>query len=147
MKPCTVLVSACLLGHNVKYNGGNNDNSAIHAFLRDKQVIPVCPEVLSGMPVPRPPVELCEGRVINEKGMDLTAIYQKGVDRVIQQLREKSVDLAVLKAKSPACGNREIYDGTFSHHLVPGQGLLAAALTKLGIPVLNEKDVEALMNR
>ena len=69
------------------------------------------------------------------------------MDRVIQQLREKSVDLAVLKAKSPTCGNREIYDGTFSHHLVPGQGILAAALTKLGIPVLNEKDVEALMNR
>ena len=75
-KPCTVLVSACLLGHNVKYNGGNNDNSAVHAFLRDKQVIPVCPEVLSGMPVPRPPVELCKGRVINEKGMDLTAISE-----------------------------------------------------------------------
>ena len=80
MKPCTVLVSACLLGQNVKYNGGNNHNAAVHAFLRDKQIIPVCPEVLSGMPVPRPPVELCKGRVINEKGMDLTAIYQKGVE-------------------------------------------------------------------
>ena len=147
MKPCTVLVSACLLGQNVKYNGGNNHNAAVHAFLRGNQIIPVCPEVLSGMPVPRPPVELCKCRVIHEKGMDLTPIYQKGVDRVIQQLRGKSVDLAVLKAKSPTCGNREIYDGTFSHHLIPGQGLLAAALTKLGIPVLNEKDIESLMNR
>ena len=78
--------------------------------------------------------------------MDLTTIYQKGVDRVIQQIKKKPVDLAVLKAKSPTCGNREIYDGTFSHHLIPGQGLLAAALTKMGIPVLNKKDVEALMN-
>lgn len=147
MKPCTVLVSACLLGQNVKYNGGNNHNAAVHAFLRGKQIILVCPEVLSGMPVPRPPVELCKGRVINKKEMDLTAIYQKGVDRVIQQIKEKPVDLAVLKAKSPTCGNREIYDGTFSHHLIPGQGLLAAALTKLGIPVLNEKDIESLMNR
>ena len=86
MKPCTVLVSACLLGQNVKYNGGNNHNAAVHAFLRGKQIILVCPEVLSGMPVPRPPVELCKGRVINKKGMDLTAIYQKGVDRVIQQI-------------------------------------------------------------
>ena len=92
MKPCTVLVSACLLGQNVKYNGGNNHNAAVHAFLRGKQIIPVCPEVLSGMPVPRPPVELCKGCVINKKGMDLTAIYQKGVDRVIQQIKEKPVE-------------------------------------------------------
>lgn len=147
MKPCTVLVSACLLGQNVKYNGGNNDNPTVHAFLKGKRIIPVCPEVLSGMPVPRPPVEIYEGRVVNEKGADLTAVYQKGVDKVIQQLTKESVDLAILKARSPTCGNREIYDGTFSHYLIPGQGLLAAALTKLGIPVLNEKDIESLMNR
>lgn len=137
-----ILVSACLLGRNCKYSGGNNRNERVIQYLKDKEYIPVCPEVEAGMPVPRPPVEIRDGRVVSMEGKDLDATYRKGVAKVMQVLQKEEIGLAILKAKSPTCGVHEIYDGTFTGKKIPGQGLLAAALQEAGVPIMDEKDLE-----
>ena len=138
-----ILVSACLLGRNCKYSGGNNRNEAVIRYLQDKEYIPVCPEVEAGMPVPRPPVEIRDGRVVSIEGKDLDAVYRKGVSKVMEILEKEDIGLAILKAKSPTCGVHEIYDGTFTGKKIPGQGLLAQALQEAGIPIVDEKDIES----
>lgn len=140
----TILVSACLLGRCCKYSGGHNRNESVIAFLRGRHYIPVCPESLV-LPAPRPPVELRGGRVVTEDSRDLTALYEKGVAETLARLGGASVTLAILKARSPTCGSGEIYDGTFSHRRVPGDGLLARALKERGIPVRTEEDIARLM--
>ena len=138
-----IMVSACLLGRNCKYSGGNNRNEAVIRYLQDKEYIPVCPEVEAGMPVPRPPVEIRDGRVVSIEGKDLDAVYRKGVSKVMEILEKEDIGLAILKAKSPTCGVHEIYDGTFTGKKIPGQGILAQALQEAGIPIVDEKDVES----
>ena len=138
-----IIVSACLLGRNCKYSGGNNRNEAVISYVKGKEVIPVCPEVAAGMPVPRPPVELREGRVISCEGKDLDAVYRAGVARTLKEIEGEEIACAILKAKSPTCGVHEIYDGTFSGKKIKGRGILAEALVKAGIRIIDEKDVES----
>ena len=138
-----IIVSACLLGRNCKYSGGNNRNEAVLSYVTGREVIPVCPEVAAGMPVPRPPVELREGRVISCEGKDLDAVYRAGVARTLEMLAGEEIECAILKAKSPTCGVHEIYDGTFSGKKIKGQGLLAKALRRAGVRVIDEEDVES----
>lgn len=133
-----IIVSACLLGENVKYNGGNNRNEAVLRYLQGKEYIPVCPEILTGLGAPRTPVEIRDGRVVSQDGRDLDALYRQGVAQVLSQLDGEEITLAILKAKSPTCGSNGIYDGTFSHTLIPGQGILVQALVARGIPVCDE---------
>lgn len=133
-----IIVSACLLGENVKYNGGNNRHEAVLRYLQGKEYIPVCPEILTGLGAPRTPVELRDGRVIAQTGEDFTCLYHKGVQDVLDRLAGEEIAMAILKAKSPTCGSNGIYDGTFSHTLIPGQGILAQALAQRGIPVYDE---------
>ena len=97
----TVLVSACLLGENCKYNGGNNASPAILEFLKDKQVIPICPELLAGMPSPRPPVEIKDARVIRKNGEDVTDAYCSCVQKAMQRAAQQPIDLVILKSRSP----------------------------------------------
>lgn len=137
-----IVVSACLLGRNCKYSGGNNRNEAVIAYLKDKEYIPVCPEVEAGMPVPRPPVEIRDGKVISIEGKDLDAVYRKGVAKVMETISKEEISLAILKAKSPTCGVHEIYDGTFTGRKIPGRGILAEVLMKAGVVVCDEKDLE-----
>lgn len=134
-----VLVSACLLGRNCKYSGGNNRNERVISFLKDKEVIPVCPEVEAGLPVPRPPVEIRRGRVVRKDGRDMDDIYRLGVARVLSRMGK--VDLAILKSGSPTCGVHDIYDGTFSGKKIKGRGVLAEALVRAGVPVMDEKEL------
>ena len=136
-----ILVSACLLGRNCKYNGGNNRNEKVIRFLEGKEIIPVCPEVAAGMPVPRLPVEIRDGRIISIEGKDLDDVYRKGIKRTLAPLDLEDIDLAILKAKSPTCGVHEIYDGTFSGKKIKGQGFLAAALMEEGVYVIDENDL------
>ena len=136
-----ILVSACLLGRNCKYNGGNNRNEKVIQFLEGKEIIPVCPEVAAGMPVPRLPVEIRDGRIISIEGKDLDDVYRKGIKRTLAPLDLEDIDLAILKAKSPTCGVHEFYDGTFSGKKIKGQGLLAAALMEEGVYVIDENDL------
>lgn len=133
-----IIVSACLLGENVKYNGGNNRNEAVLRYLEGRDYLPVCPEILTGLGAPRTPVEIRDGRIVSQTGEDLDALYRQGVAEVLSRLQGEDISLAILKAKSPTCGSNGIYDGTFTHTLVSGQGILAQALTALGIPVCDE---------
>ena len=137
-----IVVSACLMGRNCKYNGGNNYNENLVEMLKDKDIIEVCPEVAAGMPVPRPAVEIFNGRVIREDGSDWDEVYRKGVEAVMKQLEDEDIEYAVLQSRSPTCGVKQIYDGTFSKTRVEGQGLLARALSKRGIALIDVEDIK-----
>lgn len=133
-----VMVSACLLGDNVKYNGKNNKNDALLAFLKDKDVIKVCPECLGDLKVPRSPSEIQGNRVINKEGRDVTSNYLKGAEKTLKIAQNENIKVAILKKNSPSCGSQKIYDGTFSNNLIEGEGITAKLLKKNGIVVLDE---------
>lgn len=137
-----VLVSACLLGENCKYNGKNNRSEALVRRLQGHHVIPVCPEVLGGLGVPRPCVELRGGRAVDCNGRDVDAAFRAGVEKALRQIEGQAVDLAVLQSRSPTCGVKQIYDGSFSKRLIDGQGMLAAALQAQGVPLLDVADLD-----
>lgn len=137
-----VLVSACLTGRNCKYNGGNNYNEKLAAFLEDKEVVEVCPEVLAGLPVPRTSVELVNGVPYAANGKKLEAELTEGVRAALKQIEGMDIELAVLQSRSPTCGVNQIYDGTFTRTLTEGQGLLASALIKAGYQVMDLEDFE-----
>ncbi|MBR5569480.1 MAG: DUF523 domain-containing protein [Oscillospiraceae bacterium] len=134
-----VLVSACLLGENCKYNGGNNRDEKVLAFLQDKEVIPVCPERILGMP--RTPMEIVNGALVNRDGETVDGIVRGQIEQIMQGLRDQPVDLAVLKSRSPTCGVKQVYDGTFSRTLIDGSGVLAQALQSAGIPTIDAEDL------
>ena len=136
-----ILVSACLLGENCKYNGGNNRSEALLRRLQGHEVLPVCPEVLSGLGVPRPCVELRDGVAYNQYGENVDAAFRAGVEKALAQIEGQAIDLVVLQSRSPTCGVKQIYDGTFSRHLIDGQGMLAAALTARGYRVVDVEDI------
>lgn len=136
-----ILVSACLLGENCKYNGGNNRCEALLRRLQGHEVLPVCPEVLSGLGVPRPCVELRDGVAYNQYGENVDAAFRAGVEKALAQIEGQAIDLVVLQSRSPTCGVKQIYDGTFSRHLIDGQGMLAAALTARGYRVVDVEDI------
>lgn len=127
-----IAVSACLLGRNCKYNGGNNRSQAVLDFLEGHVVIPVCPEVTGGLPVPRVPVELQNGRAVNKNGEDVTAYFRRGVEQTMARLSAEEIDLAILQPRSPSCGCREIYDGSFSGKRYPARGCLPKPLRMQG---------------
>lgn len=136
-----IAVSACLLGRNCKYNGGSNRSQAVLDFLEGHTVVPVCPEVTGGLPVPRTSVELKDGRAINQNGEDVTAFFRKGVEKTMAQLAGQEIDLAILQPRSPSCGCKEIYDGTFSKQLISGKGMFAQALATAGIPMMSADEL------
>ena len=139
-----VAVSACLLGQNCKYNGGNNRNEAVLRFLEGKEVIPVCPEVLGGLLVPRIPAEIRDGVAWNAEGRNVDKEFKRGVELTLAALEEEDIDLAVLQSRSPTCGVKQIYDGTFTGTLIEGQGLLAKALMEKGYKVIDAEDISTL---
>ena len=135
-----ILVSACLLGENCKYNGKNNRNEAVLRFLADKEVISICPEILTGLGVPRPSVEICGGRIMDQEGNDRDDLYRKGVEMALEQIKDKEIDLAVLQSRSPTCGVNQIYDGTFTGRKIEGMGIFARALKERGIPLMDAEE-------
>ncbi len=140
------IVSACLLGENVKYSGGNNFTEAVVEFLKDKEFIPVCPEVLGGLTIPREPCERSGDRVINKSGTDVTEAFHKGAGRCLENVLKKvslgDIEGAILKARSPSCGSNVIYDGSFSGVKIPGDGVFTELLKSKGIKVMTELDFE-----
>ncbi|MBE5952037.1 MAG: DUF523 domain-containing protein [Lachnospiraceae bacterium] len=139
-----IAVSACLLGQNCKYNGGNNRNEAVLKFLEGKEVVPVCPEVLGGLPVPRIPAEIRDGVAWNKNGENVDEMFKRGVELTMKALAEEDIELAVLQSRSPTCGVKQVYDGTFTGTLIPGQGLLVKALTEKGYKVIDAEDIPNL---
>ena len=136
-----ILVSACLLGRNCKYNGGNNYDENVVQFLQDKQIIPVCPEVLAGLGVPRTPIEIVNGILLDRDGNSVDAALRRAVQQILEQVSGEAIECAILKSRSPTCGVRQVYDGTFSGTLTDGSGVLAQALSDAGYQVI---DAEAL---
>lgn len=135
-----VLVSACIMGENCKYNGKNNYNPRVCAFLADKETIMICPEILAGLGTPRNPAEIVNGKVVDNKGKDVNKEYRNGVALALERIKNEQIDFAVLQSRSPTCGVHQIYDGSFSGTLVPGQGLFARELIEKGFKVLDSSD-------
>ena len=136
-----VLVSACIMGENCKYNGKNNKNSAAIHFLKDKEVISICPEVLAGMETPRPCAEIVNGRVVDENGNDVSLEYNKAVAVALSKIQNEEIDLVILQSRSPTCGVNQIYDGSFTGKLVSGMGLFAKALKQKGYHVIDVEEI------
>ncbi len=135
------LVSACLLGHDCKYNGGNNDNAAVREFLKDKDYVVFCPERASGLPSPRLPSEIRDGRVYSRAGEDVTAEFNLGAEKALAFCQKHGVTHAILKARSPSCGVHAVYDGTFTGHVIPGMGVTAKLLSANAIALMDEEDI------
>ena len=143
-----ILVSACLLGVNCRYNGERKQMEGIEWLMERVELIPVCPEVLGGLPTPRPPAERVGERVISAEGVDRTDEYDRGAQEAARLYDLLACDCAVLKARSPMCGRDRIYDGTFSGTLMAGDGRLAALLRGRGVKVYTEDEIEiALLNK
>lgn len=135
-----ILVSACLLGENCKYNGGNNLNTKLFEFLKDKEYIMVCPEKLSGLGTPREPVEIVEKRVLTKNGKDCTKEFEYGINKVLKEIDDLDIEYAILQSRSPSCGVNKIYDGSFTGKLIKGQGLFAKTLRNKNIKVIDIED-------
>ena len=136
-----VMVSACLLGRNCKYNGGNNLSEKTVEFVRNREIIEVCPEVLAGLGIPRIPIEIVNGELRDRDGVSKDAVLREAIAKILNQIKGEDIECAILKSRSPTCGVRQVYDGTFSGTLRDGAGLFAQALMNAGIRVI---DVEEL---
>ena len=136
------LVSACLCGVACRYDGGASTVASLARLSARGFALAVCPEADGGLPIPRPPCELNNGRALTRDGEDLTANFTAGAAHALRLAREYSLRFAILKEKSPSCGGTVIYDGSFSRTLVPGQGIAAALLQTHGIQVLSERNFE-----
>ena len=137
-----ILVSACLMGIDCKYNGGNNKIEMLNELLKDETLIPVCPEQLGGLKTPRNPSEIImidgNQHVVDKKGNDVTLQFIKGAEETLKIAKIYSIKKAILKSRSPSCGSKKVYDGTFSGNLVEGEGVTAAFLRSNNIKVFNE---------
>lgn len=140
-----LLISACLLGTACRYDGQSKMNPLAQELLEKHTVIPVCPEVFGGLPIPRVPAEHRGETVITAEGKDVTEAYRRGAEEVLRLARLFGCEAAVLKERSPACGSGKIYDGTFSGTLTDGWGVAAARLREEGIRVLGESDIASLL--
>ena len=136
-----IVVSACLLGENCKYSGGNNWDPRVVEFVRGREVIPVCPEVLAGLGIPRIPIEIRDGVVVRKDGVVVDEPIRAAVAQILQQLQGQCIRCAVLKSRSPTCGVHQVYDGTFTGTLTDGSGILAAALKMCGYTVIDAEDL------
>ena len=136
-----IMVSACLAGENCKYSGGNNRNEKVLSLFAEHEVIPVCPEVLGGLPTPRAPSELRNGIVVNQSGVSVDREFRLGAEKCLEIALRERPDYIVLQSRSPSCGVRQRYDGTFSGKLITGPGVAAELLMRHGFRVV---DVEEL---
>lgn len=154
-----ILVSACLAGEKVRYDG--QDNYCSHPVFRkwfcEGRLIPVCPEAAGGLPIPRPPVEISGAdsgigvlngtdRVVTQHGKDLSEQFISGAKIARHIVDLNHIQMAILKSNSPSCGNSAVYDGSFSKTLIKGSGVTAALLKKEGISVFNETEIPEAEN-
>ena len=137
-----VVVSACLLGENCKYNGGNNYNGAVAEFVRDKEILPICPEMLAGMGCPRTPIEIVDGVLMDRDGKNEDAAMREAVATAMKQISSEEIQCAILQSRSPTCGVNQVYDGSFTGKLIPGAGIFTQALKEAGYRVIDAEDIE-----
>jgi len=150
-----ILISACLLGDKVRYDGQAQyvNHPSIKQWLKEKRVVRICPEMAGGLSSPRPPAEINgegggrgvlqhQAQVITNKQIDVTAQFLNGASKALELVQHYQIKVALLKARSPSCGNHQIYSGKFSKQLVDGQGVTAALLSQHGVKVFNEEEIE-----
>lgn len=158
MSQYKVLVSACLLGERVRYDGTSRPvtHDILEQWQIEQRIVSVCPETLGGLLVPRPAAEIesgfdghdimqVKGKVMTKQGHNLSQYFVRGARRTLDIAHDQQVKLAILKANSPSCGNEHIYDGHFARQTKSGAGVTAAALMEAGIQVFNEHQLEAAM--
>ncbi|KRW61184.1 DUF523 domain-containing protein [Pseudomonas sp. TTU2014-080ASC] len=150
-----ILVSRCLLGHPVRYDGGaHGPYSLLQQWQAEGRIIPLCPEVAGGLPTPRPPAEIPGGQgaqvldgqlpVLTVDGDDVSAAFVAGARQALALVQKHGIRVALLKARSPSCGNHETYDGSFTGTRVAGEGVTAAALRRAGVQVFNESELDSI---
>jgi uncharacterized protein YbbK (DUF523 family) len=149
-----ILVSACLLGENCRYNGSNCLVPSLPELLRDIEFKVICPEVAAGLPVPRSPIEIRGGdgadvlnyqaRIENQAGEDITERLLQACQQILSDIAEEKIDFVILKEKSPSCGVHRIYSGRFDGTLKPGMGVMTAIFRKMGIEVFSEEELELI---
>ena len=137
-----ILVSACLLGVNCRYDQTGKLFPDVHKLLAKHHLIPFCPEVYGGLGIPRTPAEICGGRVLTASEEDVTAQYKAGAREALLLAELCNCKLAILKERSPSCGHGMIYDGSFTGRLTAGEGITAALLAANGITVIGESEIE-----
>ena len=128
------------MGCNCKYNGGNNLNEHVVEFLKDKEVIEICPEVLAGMSIPRASAEIVNGFITEDNGKNVHEEYKRGVELALEKIKNQNIELVILQSRSPTCGVNKIYDGSFTVKLISGQGIFAKALINAGYKVIDSED-------
>ena len=136
-----IMVSACLMGENCKYNGGNNLSQKVWDYVKGHKVISVCPEVMGGLPIPRIPAEIVEGVVTTKDGRNVDTEFRTGAEEALKIAIENQVDLVILQSRSPSCGSKQIYDGSFSGKRIDGQGVFAKMLVEKGFKILDVEDL------
>lgn len=137
-----VLISRCLLGENCRYDAVSKNYPQIDKLKEKHHLIAICPEQDGGLPTPRPASEICDGRVCTKDGTDVTSFFENGAMKALETAKEQGCTMAILKAKSPSCGKDTIYDGSFSGVLTDGSGITASLLTKNGITVFTEEEID-----
>lgn len=140
-----VLVSACLMGFRCRYDGGTQRLACLDALRERHVLIPVCPEVMGGLPTPREPSEIRDGRVVSRDGRDVTEAFRRGAREAEKIARTCGCGCALLKERSPSCGLGKVCDGTFSGTLTDGDGLCARLLADCGLRVIGESRAEELL--
>ena len=135
-----ILVSACLLGLRCRYDGASKPHPGVIALAENHELIPVCPERLAGLGIPREPIEIVDGIVRRKDGTSVDEVLRNAVNEIITQLEGQDIECVIMKSRSPTCGVKQVYDGTFSGKLVDGMGVLAAALQEKGYKVIDSED-------
>lgn len=141
MKSAVYVVSACLAGTPCRYNGTSHACAQVMELVAQGQAVPLCPEVLGSLPVPRLPCELYNGKVIDAQGHDHTQAFMLGAKAALDKALQSGATAAILKSRSPSCGVGAVYDGTFSKKLVPGHGLWAELLLEAGFSLFTEESL------
>lgn len=145
VKRARILMSACLLGVYCRYNGERKQMEGIERLMERAELIPVCPEVLGGLPTPRPAAERVGNRVMNREGADVTETYRRGAEETLRLAELFGAKMALLKERSPSCGMGKIHDGSFLGRIVDGSGVTAELLAAHGIAVYGESRADELL--
>lgn len=154
-----ILLSACLLGQKVRYDGGDclQNHPRLQEWLKLKRIVTICPEMIGGLSTPGPPAEIQDGRiglevlnntakVVTNLGKDVTSEFITGAQKTLALAQKHHIKVAILKAKSPSCGSRYIYDGTFTRNLIVGMGVAATLLSQHGIQVFDENQIDEALD-
>lgn len=144
-----ILVSACLLGQEVRYDGHSvaTPSPILDRWVKQGRVVPFCPEMAGGLPLPRPPAEIRNGTVWDREGRNLTREFVAGAEAALELARAAGIRIAVLKDRSPSCGSSTIHNGAFDGGVIPGEGITAALLRRNGIEVFTEHQLNEVGRR